>query len=224
MPSLITRIMAATLMVLAAGCSKSGDESWEKSSASSMNSLDHADEDFQSSLKKFFLSYLDFIPLGEDLFQHEPLAADILRQEIPAEKLKRYDRDQLKEKAKQIQQSANAAGIHLNQDPLADKKSIREIGRRFGLSDERIAELEAMAATKEKNTNTDPSAPSAPATGMAAHTLAQTKSHSDTPTVAPVVPDPPKTTAPQIHSTEMLEIIQRREERLRKAMKVNPNP
>ena len=227
MASLTARIVAILLLVLLVGCTKSDEEGWAGPGASEEN-LETDGEDLLSSLKRRFFNTFDSVTLGEGLFQHEPVAEDLLRQEISPEKLRRFDRDHLQEKAKQIQKTAAESGVTLNPKTVTEKKNIREMGKRFGLSEERIAELEAIAeANRAKDAaHQGPSDP-----GSASVRTQQPSSPGEVPASAPLVstqkPESiPKPFAkyPRDYSSEMQDIVQRREERLREALKVPTKP
>ncbi|MBF0110478.1 MAG: hypothetical protein HQL76_15020 [Magnetococcales bacterium] len=232
MSSLIRSIVMSILAVSIAGCSESRDDS-VKESPVSLESLESEKDDTLSRLKETLFSGLEGLSLSEDIFQHEPVAADILRQELPSEKLKKYDRARFEEKARLIQKSAAEAGVKLQSGSPIDTKSIRDMGTRFGLSEERIAELEALAlAQKEKTKPIDGMPETSPATMARTTPPANPTPPSPRPQgqsaasiALPSLPAPPFVTTPgQNHSTEMREIIRRREERLREALKVDPNP
>ncbi|MBF0132610.1 MAG: hypothetical protein HQL75_08500 [Magnetococcales bacterium] len=217
-------ILASLLLVALAGCSNNSDKTWDqKKSAELTEGSDQ--EGMLGTITRIFSSSLEAVSLSEDLFLHEPVPSDILRQEIPTEKLQKLDRDHLKEQAQLLQKRAADAGMSLDQENAPDLKSIREMGRRFGLSDERIAELEALATAKTKTITVNESAsPNAsypkpiPSPGTAAVPF------PDPPLDDPQTAINPRRTSSQGYSSEMQEIINRREERLREARKANPTP
>ncbi|MEO5329639.1 MAG: hypothetical protein H7829_15525 [Magnetococcus sp. THC-1_WYH] len=217
-------ILASLLLVALAGCSNNSDKTWDqKKSAELTEGSDQ--EGMLGTITRIFSSSLEAVSLSEDLFLHEPVPSDILRQEIPTEKLQKLDRDHLKEQAQLLQKRAADAGMSLDQENAPDLKSIREMGRRFGLSDERIAELEALATAKAKTITVNESAsPNAsypkpiPSPGTAAVPF------PDPPLDDPQTAINPRRTSSQGYSSEMQEIINRREERLREARTANPTP
>ncbi|HAT49052.1 MAG: hypothetical protein HQL07_10025 [Nitrospirae bacterium] len=225
MHPLMISILASLLLVALVGCSNPSDKTWDqKKSADLTEGSDQ--EGMLGTITRIFSSSIEAVSLNEDLFLHEPVPSDILRQEIPTEKLQKLDRDHLKEQAKLLQKHAADAGMSLDQENAPDLKSIREMGERFGLSDERIAELEALATAKAKKVTVDESA-----SPNASHPKPPIPSPGTTavPFPDPPMDDPqtainPEKTSSQGYSSEMQEIINRREERLREARKANPNP
>lgn len=217
-------ILASLLLVALAGCSNPSDKTWDQKKSAELTE-DSDQEGMLGTITRIFSSTIEAVSLDEDLFLHEPVASDILRQEIPLEKLQKLDRDHLKEQAQLLQKRAADAGMSLDQENIPNLKNIREMGNRFGLSDERIAELEALATAKAKKITVNESAsPNAshpkpvPSPGTTAVPF------SDQPLDSPQTAINPEKASSQGYSSEMQEIINRREERLREARKAAPTP
>ncbi|MBF0434120.1 MAG: hypothetical protein HQL77_01965 [Magnetococcales bacterium] len=217
MISLDVRMVVTALLVLVTGCSKS-DESPEGTQANVIERVEIENQSVFSFLKGLILSYFESVTSSENLFEQEPLAEDILRQEIPPEKLKQYDQERALEKARFLQKSAAAAGLELKGSSQGSGQNIREMGKKFGLSEARIVELEAMAAANaaKKATGSRPdarqSAPSdkttTPVPANQALERALLKSQSSATN----------------QSMEMQEIVNRRNQRLHEASQVAPAP
>ncbi|MBF0422863.1 MAG: hypothetical protein HQL73_07710 [Magnetococcales bacterium] len=224
MTILSARIMMALLIALTAGCSKS-DDAPAQARTDVIEPLEPESQTFFSYIKDRLAQTLEVFAPNDDFLQAEPIAEDLLREEISPEQLKRYDEERLQERAKQMQKNAAATGGKPKHNQSNPSKSIRELGLRFGLSEERIAELEAMAAAKAQKTAAD--GPSAPATH-------QTPPHPTPPfSTQPSGPTAPrneeKTKNASVgpasaHSMELLEILNRRQERLHDASKKPPVP
>lgn len=218
-------LMLPILVVSLAGCSDPMVKPWDREKT--MELANDADQEgLLGTIQRIFSSTIEAVTLDEDLFQQETVPSDILRQEIPTEKLQKFDRDYLKEQAKLLQKQAAKSGISIDQKDNPRPNNIREMGKRFGLSDERIAELEAIAAAKEnKNTvsqqaivNKPQSPQPVSSPGTSAIPFPNQPLDVTKPTTKPVK------SSSQGYSIEMQEILNRREDRLRKAQEVNPNP
>ncbi|MBF0141287.1 MAG: hypothetical protein HQL74_13540 [Magnetococcales bacterium] len=217
MISLSVRIVVTALFVMVAACSKSDDPS----GGAQPNVIERVEIENQSVfayVKGLIINYFESLTSSENLFEQEPLAEDILRQEIPPEKLKQYDQERALEKARFLQKSAAAAGLELKGTSPGSSQNIREMGKKFGLSEARIVELEAMAAANAAKKATDnrpdarQSSPSdkttSPVPANQALERALLKSQSSATN----------------QSMEMQEIVNRRNQRLHEASKVAPAP
>lgn len=217
MLSLEVRVVVIVLLVLVAGCSKS-DDAPAGTQSNVIERMEPENQNVFTFIKGLLLGYFESFTSSEELFEQEPLAEDILRQEIPPEKLKQYDQERSLEKARQLQKSATAAGIDLKDAPAISNQNIREMGKKFGLSETRIVELEAMAAANaakratgthpiQKNTP-PPATTTTPSPTDQSLERALTKGQSSVPN----------------QSMEMQEIVNRRMQRLQEATKVAPAP
>lgn len=226
----ITRFVLAVLVVVVAGCSNPDDESMGVDSGGNPG---HSG--FIRYLRELFGVSADSGFDSSDIFQQVRDPSEISGEEGDLQKTKLLNPEFLVEKAKQIKNFAKENGVAPN--PLAATdvhQNLRDMGRRFGLSEERIADLEAMAEREQekliKGQAVTVSPPGRLPPGRVAAPLSEAVSSMArpgggvSPGGVPAKVDDSNMNGSSASSKEMQEIVRRREERLREALNNSRHP